>query len=102
MSNSRKEKYSKDDIKLARYAKALSHPARISIIRYLATVKTCNFSEISEKMPIAGSTVSQHILELKDSGLVQGSSKPPRVYYCINLEEWRQARKLLKGFMKIN
>lgn len=101
MAPSKKEQFSKDDIKVARYAKALSHPARIAILRHLASLETCCFNEISKELPLADSTVSQHMTELKNAGLIQGSFEPPKVQYCINYENWRIARKLLKEFTKI-
>jgi ArsR family transcriptional regulator, arsenate/arsenite/antimonite-responsive transcriptional repressor len=101
MAQSKKEKFDKDDIRLARFAKALAHPARIAILRHLASIKECYFNEISKELPLADSTVSQHLAELKNADLIQGSFEPPKIKYCINVEEWKQARKLLKGFAKI-
>lgn len=101
MAPPKKDKFSKEDIKLARFAKALSHPARIAILRYLASMETCCFNGISKELPLADSTVSQHMAELKDAGLIQGSFEPPRVQYCINYENWKLARKSLKEFTKI-
>lgn len=101
MAPSKKENYSKEDIKLALFAKALSHPARISILKHLASMETCCFSEISRVLPIADSTVSQHLSELKNAGLIQGNIDPPRIQYCINYENWRIARKYFKDFSKI-
>jgi DNA-binding transcriptional ArsR family regulator len=101
MAQSKKEKFNKDDIRLARIAKALAHPARIAIIRYLALKDECFFNEISKELPLADSTVSQHMSELKSAGLIQGSFEPPKIKYCISTEGWKQARKLLKGFAKI-
>jgi ArsR family transcriptional regulator len=100
MTLSKKGKFKKDDVKLAKIAKALAHPARIAIIRHLASMDTCYFNEISKELPLADSTVSQHISELKSAGLIQGSFEPPRIKYCINIEGWKQARKLLKEFTK--
>jgi len=96
-----KNGYSEKDIKLARFAKALSHPARITILRHLASLNTCCFNEISRELPVAASTVSQHMTELKDAGLIQGSFKPPNVKYCINTENWKIARKYFKKLMNI-
>ncbi len=93
-------KYSDEDIRIAQFAKALGHPARISILRHLASLDTCCFNEISKELPLADSTVSQHLTELKKAGLIQGSIEPPRVQYCINYENWKAARKYLKGFAK--
>jgi len=101
MTLSKKEKFDKDDIRLARIGKALAHPARVAILRHLASMKTCCFKEISKELPLADSTVSQHMSELKNAGLIQGSFEPPKIKYCINVEEWKRARKLLKGFAKI-
>jgi ArsR family transcriptional regulator len=101
MAPPKNDQFSKDDIKLARFAKALSHPARIVILRHLASLETCCFNEISRELPLADSTVSQHMAELKDAGLIQGSFDPPRVQYCINYENWKLARKSLKEFTKI-
>jgi ArsR family transcriptional regulator len=100
-SISDKNGYSEKDIKLARFAKALSHPARITILRHLASLNTCCFNEISRELPIADSTVSQHMTELKDAGLIQGSFEPPNVKYCINQKNWKLARKYFKKFMNV-
>ena len=97
-----KNGYSGKDIKLARFAKALSHPARISILRHLASLNTCCFNEISKELPIADSTVSQHMTELKDAGLIQGNFEPPNVKYCINTKNWKLARKYFKKFINID
>ena len=100
--NSRiKKNFSAEDVKIARFAKALGHPARIAIIRHLASHETCYFNEISKELPLADSTVSQHLTELKKAGLVQGHFDPPRVQYSMNFENWKIARKFLKEFTKI-
>jgi DNA-binding transcriptional ArsR family regulator len=101
MAPPKNSQFSNEDIKLARFAKALSHPARIAIIRHLASLETCCFNEISKVLPLADSTVSQHMAELKNAGLIQGSFDPPKVKYCINYENWKMARKSLKEFTKI-
>jgi DNA-binding transcriptional ArsR family regulator len=100
-SQSDKEIYTKKDVKLARFAKALGHPARIAILRHLASLETCCFNEISKELPLADSTVSQHLTELKKAGLIQGSIEPPRVKYCINYKNWKRARKDFKELTKI-
>ncbi len=101
MKSPNKKKYSPEDVKIAQFAKALGHPARIAIIRHLASLETCCFNEISKVIPLADSTVSQHLSELKNAGLIQGSFDPPRVQYCINYDNWKVARKYLKTFTKI-
>lgn len=101
MAPKKNDKFTEEDINLARFAKALSHPARIAILRHLASLETCCFNEISKELPLADSTVSQHMTELKNAGLIQDSFDPPKVKYCIDYESWRQARKSLKEFTKI-
>ena len=72
-----KSKYCEETETLARYAKALAHPARISIMQFLAKRNTCYFGDIHEELPIAKATVSQHLKELKEAGLIQGEIETP-------------------------
>ena len=87
--------YSEQEERLARFAKAMGHPARIAILKFLASQNDCFFGDIHEVLPIAKSTVSQHLSELKDSGLIQGEILPPKVKYCINPANWELAKDLL-------
>ena len=79
---------------LARFAKAMSNPTRIEILKFLASQDSCFFGEIHNVLPIAKSTASAHLKQLKDSGLIQGEILPPKVKYCINPKNWEQAKKL--------
>ena len=101
MNANSNEKYTEEDKRLARIAKALGHPARIAIIRHLASLNSCCFNEVSRELPIADSTVSQHMTELKEAGLIQGEFEPPRVKYCINNKVWYEAKELLGDFINI-
>ncbi len=96
------KKYTTQEEQLARFAKALSHPARIAILKFLASQESCFFGDIHEVLPIAKATVSQHLTELKNAGLIQGEIQPPKVKYCINQENWILAMSLFSDFMKIN
>jgi ArsR family transcriptional regulator len=100
MSHQRSNDYNEDDVLLARYAKALGHPARIAILKFLASSNTCFCGQIVDELPIAQATVSQHLKELKDAGLIQGTIEPPKVRYCIDPENWKKAKKLITKFMK--
>jgi ArsR family transcriptional regulator len=91
--------YKNDEIALARFAKALGHPARIAIMKHLASMTDCCFTDILNELPIAQSTVSQHLSELKDSGLIQGNIEPPKVKYCVNKENWEKAKELFYVFL---
>lgn len=87
---------------LARIAKALGHPARIAIMKFLASQETCYFGDIHEELPIAKATVSQHLSALKEAGLIQGEIEAPKVKYCINRENWEYAKQLFSDFFALN
>ena len=101
MKSDNKSIYTDIVIKLARIAKALGHPARIAILKHLSSLETCCFTEISKELPLAISTVSQHLTELKKAGLIQGNIEPPKVQYCINYKNWKILRKYYKEFSRI-
>lgn len=90
--------YSASEETLARYAKALSHPIRIRILNFLGNQACCFTGELTEEIPMAQSTISQHLKELKDAGLIQGDVMPPRVKYCINQKAWAEAKDAFAVF----
>jgi ArsR family transcriptional regulator, arsenate/arsenite/antimonite-responsive transcriptional repressor len=98
--SSKVNRYTENQKKIARYAKALGHPARVFILDYLANNATqcCYSGDMAEDLPIARSTLSQHLKELKDAGLIQGEINPPYIKYCINKENWKEAKDLLSNF----
>jgi len=87
--------------KAARYAKAMGHPVRVYVLELLSNQSCCYSGDLSDELPIAKSTLSQHLKELRDAGLIQGEIEAPRIKYCINKENWEEARQLFKEFMKI-
>lgn len=89
-----KQKLKEEQIQLARFAKALGHPIRIAILEMLAKQTCCYHGDMSEILPIAKSTLSQHLKELKEAGLIQGTITLPTVKYCINKKNWAFAKKL--------
>jgi ArsR family transcriptional regulator len=98
---SEKEKYfSVSQEKTARYAKALGHPVRVFIMDFLVknTGKCCYSGDMAEELPIARSTLSQHLKELKDAGLIQGEINPPYIKYCINKTSWAEAGTMFNLF----
>jgi DNA-binding transcriptional ArsR family regulator len=78
--------------KIARFAKAMSHPIRIYVLELLSKQSCCYSGDLSEDLPIAKSTLSQHLKELKDAGLIQGETEPPKIKYCLNRENWEIAQ----------
>jgi len=101
MKESNNKTYPPEDVKMARFAKALSHPARIAILRHLAPLETCRFTDISNELSLANSTVFQHLTELKKAGLIQGCIEPTKLQYCINFENWKLLRKHFREFAHI-
>lgn len=83
---------------LASFAKALAHPTRIAILKYLESQSCCFTGDLVDLFPLAQSTISQHLKELKSVGLIQGELKPPKIKYCINQENWKIAKELFQQF----
>ena len=98
MAFHKKEEFGKKEQELAEFAKALSHPARIAILKVLAQKNECICGEIVEVLPLAQSTVSQHLKELKNAGLIDGETDGPRSCYCIN---WKAFEKFNAVFNSI-
>jgi len=90
MAFHKKEEFGKKEQELAEFAKAISHPARIAILKVLAQKNECICGEIVEVLPLAQSTVSQHLKELKNAGLIEGTLDGPRSCYCINWKEFEK------------
>ena len=93
------KQYTKEQEQIARFAKAMGHPARMAILNFLAKQDSCFFGDIHEELPIAKATVSQHLKELKEAGLIQGEIETPKVRYCINRDNWELARNLFATFL---
>ncbi len=87
--------------KLARYAKAMGHPIRIYILELLSKQSCCYSGDLTDDLPIVKSTLSQHLKELKDAGLIQGEIEAPRIKYCINKENWAEAQEGFKRILKM-
>lgn len=90
--------YTFENEQLARFAKAMGHPARITILQFLASLDTCYFGDIHNELPIAKATVSQHLKELKEAGLIQGEIETPKVKYCVNRDNWTKAQAYFEAF----
>ncbi len=101
MGASKTEAYSTKELTLAKYAKALSHPARVAILNVLLKKQSCICGDIVEELPLSQSTVSQHLKELKEAGLIKGDIDGVSVCYCIDEKEWKKASVLLNGFLEM-
>ncbi len=89
---------SEEQKQAARISKAMGHPIRIYILQVLSKQSCCYSGDLTEILPIAKSTLSQHLKELKNAGLICGETEPPKVRYCINEENWIQAKKMFSDF----
>jgi ArsR family transcriptional regulator, arsenate/arsenite/antimonite-responsive transcriptional repressor len=102
MAVSKKTEFTQEDIWLADVAKALSHPARIRILKILNDMDSCMVGSIVDQLPLAQATVSQHLKELKRVGLIDGEIDGPKVCYCVNNKNLLKAKTALdKMFNKI-
>jgi len=93
-----KEVMTPEQKQAARYAKALGHPIRMYILELLSKQSCCYSGDLSEVLPIAKSTLSQHLKELKKAGLIQGETEPPKIKYCLNRTNFDEAKKLFSVF----
>lgn len=92
--------FTRNQLELAAFAKALAHPARIAILQFLAKQKVCICGDIVDELPLSQSTVSQHLRELKNVGLIKGNIEGPSVCYCIDEKAWQKAKVVLADLFK--
>lgn len=84
--------------RLAQMMKALAHPARIAIVQQLLKTNTCICGDLVNELGLAQATISQHLKELKNVGLIQGTIEGTSVCYCVDEKVWKQFKKELEGF----
>jgi DNA-binding transcriptional ArsR family regulator len=90
-----------DQKKAARYAKAMGHPVRLYVLELLSRQSCCYSGDLTEVLPIAKSTLSQHLKELKEAGLIQGEIEAPKIKYCLNRNNWEEARQLFRKIFEL-
>jgi DNA-binding transcriptional ArsR family regulator len=83
----------------AKLFKALSHPARLQILQFLASAKTCISGDISDELPLSRTTVNQHLAELKEAGLIKGHFEGVKMWYCLDGEKVKEMKSLLSAFL---
>lgn len=82
----------------AKIFKALAHPARLSILKYLAETRTCITGDITEELPLSRTTVKQHLNELKEAGLIQGTIEGVKTNYCLNCQRIKEMHEVIHNF----
>src|SRR5215831_14572338 len=95
MGLAKTEEFTVKDNRIAAYAKALGHPARVAILQILLKRQSCICGDIVDELPLSQSTISQHLKELKDAGLIKGNIDGPSVCYCIDEKNWLRAQRLV-------
>lgn len=100
MGLSKTEEFTKTQNELAIFAKALAHPARVAILKHLVKTKSCMCGDIVDELPLSQSTVSQHLKELKEAGLIKGNISGASVCYCIDENNWAKAKTMLNDLFE--
>jgi predicted transcriptional regulator len=98
MGATKTEIFSKEQNALAQMMKALAHPARIAIIQELIKANACICNDLVEELGLAQATISQHLKELKNAGLIKGTVEGTSICYCIDEKVWKQFRQQLDIF----
>ncbi len=101
MGVTKTENFTKRQNQLAAYAKAMAHPARVAIIEYLLQHQTCICGDLVDELPLAQATVSQHLKELKQVGIIKGEIEGAKVCYCIDTKVWNEAQKMLSNLFEM-
>lgn len=99
MGTTKKSAFTEEQNHLAEFAKAIGHPARIAILQQLFN-RACICGDLVEVLPLAQSTVSQHLKELKNAGIIKGEIDGPRTCYCIDENMWHKVKAALNGFFE--
>lgn len=94
------EKFDESLQELARFAKVISHPARLAILQYLAETKSCISGDISDYLPLSRTTVSQHLKELRDIGLIHGEIDGLKINYCLCSDEIERFHEMFRNFFE--
>ena len=95
----RSPNYTGEQSQISTFAKAFSHPARVAIIQHLFKMKECICGDLVDEIGLAQPTISQHLKELKNLGLIQGTVEGPKVCYCINPDNWLKMKEIMKQFL---
>jgi len=96
----KKEEVISDNQKaIARFAKAMGHPIRMYVLELLSKQTCCYSGDLTDVLPIAKSTLSQHLKELKDAGLIQGEIEAPKIKYCLNQDNWKLAQGMFNKLL---
>jgi DNA-binding transcriptional ArsR family regulator len=94
MGTTKSELFKKRQNRIASLAKAFDHPARVAIMEYLLSNQTCICNDLVNELPLSQSTISQHLRELKEIGIIKGEVEGPKLNYCIDADVWEEAKDI--------
>ena len=100
MAYSKEELFSSDLRELSAMYKALAHPARLAVLKYLAEIKSCITGDIADYLPLGRTTVNQHLQELKEAGLITGTTEGSKTCYCLDPDKVKKLKEMSALFMK--
>jgi DNA-binding transcriptional ArsR family regulator len=100
MGTAKTEEFTVKENRIAKYGKAFSHPARVAILQLLIKKQACICGDIVDELPLSQSTVSQHLKELKEAGLIKGEIEGKKICYCIDEKEWQAAQTYFTQLFK--
>ena len=100
MGATKTDLFTKHQNDIANMAKAIAHPARVAILQYLVKKNACVCGDLVDELGLAQPTTSQHLKELKNAGIIQGTIEGTSVCYCINPKVWKQYKELFSNFFK--
>jgi DNA-binding transcriptional ArsR family regulator len=98
MGITKSDLFKKRQNRIASLAKAFDHPARVAILEYLLTNRTCITNDLVNELPLSQSTISQHLKELKQTGIIKGEVEGPKLNYCIDEDVWDEAKDIFIDF----
>jgi predicted transcriptional regulator len=100
MGTTKTEIFSKEQNELATLLKAMAHPARIAILQHIIAANACICGDLVDELGLAQATISQHLKELKNAGIIQGTIEGVKVCYCIEPNTWQRLQTQLGGFLE--
>lgn len=99
MGLTKSERFTEEQNEISKLAKAIAHPARVAILQHLFNIDSCVCGDLVDEIGLAQPTISQHLKELKQLGLIKGDIEGTRVCYCIDLNKWSQMKDILYPFL---
>ena len=102
MGLAKTEIFNEQENRIASFGRAFAHPARVAILQHLFKINACVCGDLVQEIGLAQSTISQHLKELKNIGLIKGTVEGTSVCYCIDTENWGEMKETMKAFLDVD